>query len=287
MVDRTEEWAQLLRSARPHSSKPITNILPRRKAAEGSATQTANALVDGMRRTVQMMNRCEGSYTALRGGMGDAERDDVDATVQGFLADCDGRIDALKKKIAAEHGARDDNVDEKAHLKGMVMFLLERYQDMVTYFQLFKSFRSKLRRSEYSAHAAIAGYAHDEGCNGGALGEEEDHDAGLSAEEVAQLEKENAELMLELDSKLEQLRNAEREMSVITSMCELTSHKIQEQAQEIDSLFDTVVQAVEDIDLGNIQLQKAAEASVSSRVFMLVFLFVASLALLFLHWYID
>lgn len=36
-------------------------------------------------------------------------------------------------------------------------------------------------------------------------------------------------------------------MSMITSMCELTSRKILEQAQEIDALYDTVVKAVEDI----------------------------------------
>ena len=35
---------------------------------------------------------------------------------------------------------------------------------------------------------------------------------------------------------------------------------------------------------GNIQLQKASEAMVSSRIFMLVFLLVASFVLLFLHW---
>ncbi len=36
-------------------------------------------------------------------------------------------------------------------------------------------------------------------------------------------------------------------MNAITSMCELTSHKILEQAQEIEALYDTVVRAVEDI----------------------------------------
>jgi hypothetical protein len=35
------------------------------------------------------------------------------------------------------------------------------------------------------------------------------------------------------------------------------------------------------------QLQKASEATVSSRLFMLVFLLVASFVLLFLHWYMD
>ena len=36
-------------------------------------------------------------------------------------------------------------------------------------------------------------------------------------------------------------------MHMVTSMCELTSRKILEQAQEIDALYDTVVKAVEDI----------------------------------------
>jgi hypothetical protein len=39
-------------------------------------------------------------------------------------------------------------------------------------------------------------------------------------------------------------------MNLVTSMCELTSRKILEQAQEIDALYDTVVKAVEDIGEG-------------------------------------
>ena len=42
-------------------------------------------------------------------------------------------------------------------------------------------------------------------------------------------------------------------MNLVTSMCELTSRKILEQAQEIDALYDTVVKAVEDIGEGRTQ----------------------------------
>ncbi len=38
-------------------------------------------------------------------------------------------------------------------------------------------------------------------------------------------------------------------MNIVSSMCELTSHKILEQAQEIEALYDTVVKAVEDIGM--------------------------------------
>ncbi|KAJ1492202.1 hypothetical protein T484DRAFT_1881505 [Baffinella frigidus] len=77
------------------------------------------------------------------------------------------------------------------------------------------------------------------------------------------------------------------ELAKITSMCELTSRKIDEQSAEIDDLHHNVLQAVDNIDAGNAQLQKAAEATVSSRLIMLVFLLVSSMTLLFLHWYMD
>lgn len=59
------------------------------------------------------------------------------------------------------------------------------------------------------------------------------------------------------------------------------------QASEIEELYNTVSHAVQDLDKGNLQLQKASEATVSSRIFMLVFLLVASFVLLFLHWCPD
>jgi t-SNARE complex subunit (syntaxin) len=114
----------------------------------------------------------------------------------------------------------------------------------------------------------------------------DDEDA-LSPEERAELEAENLALQDQLDSELEHMQRMEQELAKITAMCELTSRKIDEQAAEIDDLHQNVLQAVDNIDAGNAQLQKASEATVSSRLFMLVFLLVSSMTLLFLHWYMD
>jgi t-SNARE complex subunit (syntaxin) len=111
----------------------------------------------------------------------------------------------------------------------------------------------------------------------------DDEDA-LSPEERAELEAENLALQDQLDSELEHMQRMEQELAKITAMCELTSRK---QAAEIDDLHQNVLQAVDNIDAGNAQLQKASEATVSSRLFMLVFLLVSSMTLLFLHWYMD
>jgi hypothetical protein len=91
-------------------------ILRRKKPAEGSPTNVASALMDGIRRTAHMLRGHENSYTSLRGGFSDAERDDLDDTVRAFIGDCSDRIDELKKRMATGAEAHA-NVDELAHLK--------------------------------------------------------------------------------------------------------------------------------------------------------------------------
>jgi hypothetical protein len=63
-----------------------------------------------------MLRGNENSYTALRGGFSDAERDDLDDTVRSFIGDCSERIDDLKKGLTPDRNTRV-NVDELAHLK--------------------------------------------------------------------------------------------------------------------------------------------------------------------------
>ena len=101
------------------------------------------------------------------------------------------------------------------------------------------------------------------------------------------MEMENLALQDELDNELGALLRIEQEMVKVTDMCAFASQKIQEQAAEIEDLYNNVSHAVYDLDQGNVQLQKASEATVSSRIFMLIFLLVASFVLLFLHWYMD
>lgn len=88
----------------------------RRKPKEGSNTSIASTLMDGIHRTSMMMRENESSYTALRGGMEDIDRDELDSALRTFMSDCGARIDELKQKMATEQ-APSDSVDQSAHCK--------------------------------------------------------------------------------------------------------------------------------------------------------------------------
>jgi len=88
----------------------------RKKPKDGSNTCVANTLMEGIRRTWVMMREQESSYTAVRGGMEDQERDELDGAVRTFVSDCSERIDELKMRMTANDQSRN-SVDERAHLK--------------------------------------------------------------------------------------------------------------------------------------------------------------------------
>mmetsp|Transcript_51420 Transcript_51420/g.103128 ORF Transcript_51420/g.103128 Transcript_51420/m.103128 type:complete len:222 (-) Transcript_51420:6-671(-) len=220
---------------------------------------------------------------ALRGGLNDDERNEFDVTVRKFIGDCGDRIDELKEM--ARTAFANEGTDQKAHSKGMVLMLLEELDSVSSGFQKLKAFRMQLALASSNRLQPLAQRhaAHPPDPPQGAVADLD----GLSAEEERELEAENLLLRDELEDKLETLVHMEKELTKITSMSELTASKIEEQAAEIDSLYDSVVEAVANIDAGNVQLEKAAAASSSSRLFMTAFLLIASLTLLFLHWYMD
>jgi hypothetical protein len=88
----------------------------RKKPKDGSNTFIANTLMEGIRRTWVMMREQESSYTAVRGGMEDLQRDELDGAVRKFVSDCSERIDELKLRMTADDQSRN-SVDERAHLK--------------------------------------------------------------------------------------------------------------------------------------------------------------------------
>lgn len=93
----------------------------RKKPKEGSNTSIANTLMEGICRTWMMMREQESSYTALRGGMEEQERDELDGAVRTFVSDCSERIDEMKQRMTAGDQSRS-SVDERAHLKVQTQF---------------------------------------------------------------------------------------------------------------------------------------------------------------------
>ena len=107
----------------------------------------------------------------------------------------------------------------------------------------------------------------------------------LDASEKAQLEMENEALLKELETMVDQAKEAESKMLEISSLSHLFATKIEQQSTDVDTLFVDAQQAQENFIRGNTELDSAARHTRDSRLIMLTLLITASFALLFLDWY--
>jgi hypothetical protein len=287
-MERTAEWQTLVRSKRPNgSTEPVTRILSKSRRAEGAVTKAARAIMDGIATSHRKLEERQGAYMALHGGISDDERDEIDVGIRCVVSSASEQIQELSQLIKAQ--GEKEPIDQQAHMKGMILVLLEAHQELSAKFQTFKAFRAeRTAANTRQFHAVLSKQARAKSCEpvGAVQGLVAD-DLELSKEDEELMEMENLALQDELDNELGALLRIEQEMVKVTDMCAFASQKIQEQAAEIEDLYNNVSHAVYDLDQGNVQLQKASEATVSSRIFMLIFLLVASFVLLFLHWYMD
>jgi syntaxin 18 len=107
----------------------------------------------------------------------------------------------------------------------------------------------------------------------------------LSAAQLQQFESENNALLEHMESQLDSVLKAERGLVEISNLqTELVRH-LAMQTKITDRLYDEAIGSVAQMGDANKQLKQAKERSGEARLFLLVFLFGASFALLFLDWY--
>eukprot|EP01116_Phalansterium_solitarium_P021865 TRINITY_DN6996_c0_g1_i1.p1 TRINITY_DN6996_c0_g1~~TRINITY_DN6996_c0_g1_i1.p1 ORF type:complete len:356 (+),score=104.87 TRINITY_DN6996_c0_g1_i1:1093-2160(+) len=130
--------------------------------------------------------------------------------------------------------------------------------------------------------AAGDGNGHRTGTGGAG---DESAAAAAAAEAVGlglELEHENSLLLHELDTLLERSRQVERQLMEISELQQLFASKVSQQELAIERNYDAAVAATAHIDTGGRELKKATKKGVDFRLCVLMFLVVASLALLFL-----
>mmetsp|Transcript_1152 Transcript_1152/g.3183 ORF Transcript_1152/g.3183 Transcript_1152/m.3183 type:complete len:336 (+) Transcript_1152:81-1088(+) len=109
----------------------------------------------------------------------------------------------------------------------------------------------------------------------------------LDQAEQAQLQTENEALQKELETMVEQAREAESRMLEISQLSHSFATKVEEQSSEVETLFEQAEQTSENLVRGNAYLDSAAKHSRDFRLIVLVVLMVSSFCLLFLDWYYD
>lgn len=128
------------------------------------------------------------------------------------------------------------------------------------------------------------------GINGSNLGaiiptDEPPIESQLSPAQLQQLESENSTLLTQMETTLTSVLAAEKSLlEVSTLQTELIKNLVQ-QTELTDRLYDEAVGSVGEMGKANTQLKEAKKRGEEGRLFLLVFLVGASMALLFLDWY--
>ncbi|XWS74865.1 hypothetical protein CRYUN_Cryun01aG0034800 [Craigia yunnanensis] len=90
---------------------------------------------------------------------------------------------------------------------------------------------------------------------------------------------------VELTSLLDVVLETETKMVEMSALNHLMSTHVLQQAQQTEHLYDQVVEATKNVELGNKELSQAIQRDSSGRTFLLLFLFVLTFSILFLDWY--
>ncbi|KAG7099088.1 hypothetical protein E1B28_000962 [Marasmius oreades] len=115
--------------------------------------------------------------------------------------------------------------------------------------------------------------------------EEDDDDIELSASQIQQFETENANLLRDVQNKLEAVQQAESRLLEISALqAELITH-LTAQTELSEQLYEDAIATTSTVEKGNEQLKEAKRRTKDSRLYILVFLIGASMSLLFLHYY--
>ncbi|KAI8827159.1 uncharacterized protein EV422DRAFT_28298 [Fimicolochytrium jonesii] len=115
--------------------------------------------------------------------------------------------------------------------------------------------------------------------------EEEDVAKSLTAQERMLLENDNVELLESLESSLDQVRHTTTLLMEISSLHSRLAHEVTQQATTIDTLYEESWRHTETVTKANVQLQSAQRRFAGARVWVLIFLVMASGVLGFLDYY--
>ncbi|WWC91197.1 uncharacterized protein L201_006139 [Kwoniella dendrophila CBS 6074] len=117
------------------------------------------------------------------------------------------------------------------------------------------------------------------------VGENNNIEDKLSKEQIQQFENENNKLLENMSITLSTVLNAEQSLLEISNLQNELIQHLNSQTESIDLLYQDAYNSLNSLNQANNQLKKAKNNQNDSRLFLLIFLIGASLALLFLDWY--
>lgn len=228
------------------------------------------------------------------GAINDKDVSEIEGEIGDYIRQCKLNIDKLQ--VLCSDGANaSSHPMEHAHRQGCVLILAERLKQCITSFETMQRARlsrieesqlSKTRRTPSSNRIASKKRAEGDPISrlrNIALGSKSD---GLDiVQEDLQLQSENYELQQDLSTLTEQMYRAEKSVREIASLNQAFSAAVFHQAEQIETLYNQAVEASQNIDQGNIQLEKTIRVNRSSRKCIFMLLLAFSFLLLFVDWF--
>ncbi|KAI8067893.1 hypothetical protein BC940DRAFT_238735 [Gongronella butleri] len=232
----------------------------------------------------------------------DQERDDIDFQAKLVLRRCMDRVKDMEeaerlrvdsvqskkqgwKRLLSSH--LDATQDTLAmHRSNMLWLLnkrlmdvsrLQKDQQQIRLERVLSKSENHLFSSQSRAMQLRQPQPHDD--------DDDDPLAELSAEQVQLLEKENETMLEEMNSTLNEVHQAEKALMEISGLQTQLANHLAVQTLQTDQLYGDSLATNERMEQGNVQLIKAKERNKGTRKFMILFLFGASLVLLFLDWF--
>lgn len=109
--------------------------------------------------------------------------------------------------------------------------------------------------------------------------------AGSQVGNMSAVEQESRALFDELNDLSRGVKDTEKMMHEIAALNQMFSAQVLSQAEQIEFVYASAVEASMNIDHGNKQLRKTIKMNTSTRKYVLAILLLASFGLLFFHWF--
>lgn len=221
---------------------------------------------------------------------------EIEAQIREYVGHCKQNIEKLQHLCTELSDAKSM---EMAHRQGCVLILAERLKAAIMSFESMQRTRmsrmehiesSKRRRTPLVSKSSSKTSKQDPLSHLRRMAEGFSQHSEVTSPEGhvqldAQLQSENFALQQDLVQLSDRVQHAEKSVREIASLNQAFSAAIFQQAEQIETLYNEAVQASENIQLGNVQLEKTVRVNKSSRKCLLILLFVFSLALLFVDWF--
>ncbi|KNC79122.1 hypothetical protein SARC_08471 [Sphaeroforma arctica JP610] len=215
----------------------------------------------------------------------------IEDNVQRLATMCSQAIVVLKSNETDVHGVTPTEGTQLAKHRQLVLLILRTYlADTMARFEVLQSERAKVvqERARLSSHTVkrTSGLT-DDSLNIEELygNRDEGLELSLTAAEKVVIEAENKTLLDEMNTLVSAAMEAQKRMLEIAKLQQVFTRNVQEQAEDLDLLYDTAVDTTENITAGNELLHKAVNDGFDFRVWVLFFLLMCSFSLLFLDWY--